>query len=275
MKQTWLILLTFLFCLGSFSIYAEETETGAAVLTFSSFSGGGPEYAITIKDPQIVSYTCRTEYDDPDQEPMPGAGYQIIYTITGIQPGMTKMTVSMSSPLMENREDIYTVTVDENLNVTLDQEKAITRFELYRNGETAFDSYEIITFMDGYSVSVNGENFLSIDKKYVDELFQVVEKYDLYRWDGFDESQDNVLDGEGFLYGRNFHPGKWQQRISRGLLFSYWRDSGNPGQHSGGKETGKINKYDSGVPCRFIPWKQLTDRWKELFGGKLKTVADR
>ena len=207
MKQTWLILLTFLFCLGSFSIYAEETETGAAVLTLSSFSGGGPEYTITIGDPQIVSYTCRTEYDDPDQEPMPGAGYQIIYTITGIQPGITKMTVSMSSPLMENREDIYTVTVDENLNVTLDQEKAITRFELYRNGEIAFDSYEIITFMDGYSVSVNGENFLSIDKKYVDELFQVVEKYDLYRWDGFDESQDNVLDGEGFRLEISFTDG--------------------------------------------------------------------
>ena len=66
MKHIWLILLTFLLCLGSFSIYAEETETGVAVLTLSSFSGGGPEYTITIGDPQIVSYTCRTEYDDPD-----------------------------------------------------------------------------------------------------------------------------------------------------------------------------------------------------------------
>ena len=35
----------------------------------------------------------------------------------------------------------------------------------------------------------------------------MVEKYDLYRWDGFDESQDNVLDGEGFRLEISFTDG--------------------------------------------------------------------
>ena len=84
------------------------------------------------------------------------------------------------------------------LNVSLKREKAISGFELYRNGEIAYDSYKIITFMDKYSLSVNGEDYQTIDSDGVDALFQTVEDYDLYRWDRFSESRDNVLDGEGF-----------------------------------------------------------------------------
>ena len=32
----------------------------------------------------------------------------------------------------------------------------------------------------------------------VDALMQIVDEYDLARWDGFSESNDQVLDGEGF-----------------------------------------------------------------------------
>ena len=68
MKQFWLVLLTFLIFIAPLSCCAKETETEAAVLSLSSFSGGGPEYSITIEDPQIVRYTCRKEYDVPDGE---------------------------------------------------------------------------------------------------------------------------------------------------------------------------------------------------------------
>ena len=207
MKQFWLVLLTFLIFIAPLSCCAKETETEAAVLSLSSFRGGGPEYSITIEDPQIVRYTCRKEYDVPDGEMLPGAGYRNIYTFTGIQPGTTKMTVSMRSPLMESEDAVYTVIVDDDLQVTLHQDRAIATLELYRNGEIAYDSYSIISFMDGYAVSVNGEDFQSIDRKYVDALFQVIEEYDLYQWDGFDESRDNILDGEGFRLDIGFTDG--------------------------------------------------------------------
>ncbi len=81
---------------------------------------------------------------------------------------------------------------------TSDAKKVISSFEIYRNGELAYDYYEIDLFPDGYAVSVNGGSFRSMDERYIDELLQVIEEYDLYQWDGFDRSRENVLDGEGF-----------------------------------------------------------------------------
>ena len=198
MKKQTAVLLTILLCFGTVRCQAETTaEQETASLVLSSFDGGGPEYRIIIEDPQIVSYACKKMYDDPDQM-MPGAGYDNIYTFTGLKPGTTKMTVSMTSPLMEGEDTLYTIVVDEDLNVTLSQERAITTFKLYRYGEMAYDSYDIITLMGTYSVSVNGGDYQSINDRYVDELFQVIEEYDLYQWDGFDEFREDVLDGEGF-----------------------------------------------------------------------------
>ena len=202
------VLLIAVLCLNVFSCQAqEETEACTAVLTFSSFGGGGPEYSIEIDDPGIVSCSCRTEYEDQDQEAIPGAGFEVIYTFTGLKPGTTQMTVSMSSPLMERQDAHYSVVVDDDLNVTLSQERQISRFELYRNGEIAYDSYQIITFMDNWCVSVNGDEYQRIDDKYAEELFQVIEKYDLYQWDGFDEVRSGVLDGEGFRLEISFTDG--------------------------------------------------------------------
>ena len=210
MKKRIAVLLIFLLCFGTVRFQVEtaaEQEQETASLVLSSFDGGGPEYQITIEDPQIVSYTYRRMYDDPDHEMMTGSGYDNIYTFTGLKPGTTTMTVSMTSPLMENEDAVYTIVVDDNLNVTLSQERAITSFHFYRYGEMAYDSYDIITLMGAYSVSVNGEEYQNIDDRYVDEIFHVIEEYDLYRWDGFDESREDVLDGEGFSLEAIFRDG--------------------------------------------------------------------
>ena len=108
------------------------------------------------------------------------------------------MTISMTSPLMENEDALYTIVVDDDLNVKLSQERVITSFHLYRYGEMAYDSYDIITLMGAYSVSVNGGDYQNSNDRYVDELFQVIEEYNLYQWDGFFESREDVLYGEGF-----------------------------------------------------------------------------
>ena len=97
----------------------EDTWQKSVSMTFESFDGGGPEYSITIEDPEMVSYELFKEYDNPDHEMMDGAGYDITYVFTGKKPGTTTMTISVTSPVGENYDDVYTVTVDEELNISI------------------------------------------------------------------------------------------------------------------------------------------------------------
>ena len=85
--------------------------------------------------------------------------------------------------------------------------KEIARFELYRFGEMAYDSYEIVRLPDGYSVSVSGGTAQRLDGQTVRALAAVIEKYALSRWDGFDRSRADVLDGEGFRLEIEFTDG--------------------------------------------------------------------
>ena len=176
----------------------EEARPKAAELVLRSFDGGGPEYGIAIEDPEIVTWSCRREYDDSDHGSKTGAPYRDIYTLTGLKPGETVMTVSGRSPIAENYDARYAVVVDEALNVTLRQEREISAFELSRNGYVDYDSYTIHMLQDSYAVSVNDGPYRGIDAGVVDALYHVVEEYDLFSWDGFHETREGVLDGEGF-----------------------------------------------------------------------------
>lgn len=98
------------------------TGNEKAVLSFDSFDGGGPEYRILL-DEDIVSYECRREYSSPDHEDLDGAAYNIIFSFTGLKPGETTMTVQWRSPIAGNKDLIYEVKVDPDLNVTI---KALT-----------------------------------------------------------------------------------------------------------------------------------------------------
>ena len=98
----------------------EEAAGREATLVFDSFDGGGPEYSVEITDPSIVSYTGVRSYGKDDHEMMTGAGYSVIYTFTGERPGETTLTVSARSPIAENFDAVYSVTVDADLNVTLE-----------------------------------------------------------------------------------------------------------------------------------------------------------
>ena len=91
-----------------------------ATLTLSSFDGGGPEYSIKIDDPTIVTYSSSRHYNKPNHEELDGAGYDIIYTFTGLKAGETNMTVSEESPIMDNYDAVYKITVDDKLNVEIE-----------------------------------------------------------------------------------------------------------------------------------------------------------
>ena len=100
-------------------VTGEEKEMTTATLTFSSFDGGGPEYSIKIDDPTIVSYSSSRHYHKPNHEEMTGAGYDVIFTFTGLKPGETNMTVEERSPIADNADIKYIITVDDKLNVEI------------------------------------------------------------------------------------------------------------------------------------------------------------
>ncbi|MBP5684391.1 MAG: hypothetical protein J6X02_03955 [Bacilli bacterium] len=47
-----------------------------------------------------------------------------------------------------------------------------------------------------------------VDNKTIVELCDLLNKYDISKWNGFDESDQNVLDGDSFSFSLNLHNGK-------------------------------------------------------------------
>ena len=201
MKRMIGMLLAALLALGAWA-GAEE-----AVVTFASFDGGGHEYTVEIGDPSILACEVTRDYGGDDPELVDGASFDVICTFTGLAPGSTDVAISGRSPILENDDALYTATVDEALNVTLTPVRALSTFFLYRGGEIYRDSYRISRGPEGYLVSVSDGEPLAIDAASVAALERVVEDYDLARWDGFDESEPNVLDGEGFTLRVEFADG--------------------------------------------------------------------
>lgn len=112
MRKTIILLCLLLCAVGA-------RADGEAVLTFSSFEGGGAEYRIEIEDPSVVSCEYARQYDS-DEEPLPpGSGYTETYAFRGLKPGTTTVTVYSSSPIMAGSRAVYLMTVDEALDVTV------------------------------------------------------------------------------------------------------------------------------------------------------------
>ena len=96
-----------------------DMKNSKAILTFSSFDGGGPEYSIELGS-DIVSYKRSIKYAKANHEKLNGAGYTITYTFTGLTPGETEMTVEERSPISSNRDHRYSVKVDNDLRVAIE-----------------------------------------------------------------------------------------------------------------------------------------------------------
>ena len=85
--------------------------------------------------------------------------------------------------------------------------RTLLTFSVYRYGEIRYDSYSIFLDEDGYHISVNDEESQSMDEETVQKLMEVIEAYNVSSWDGFDETNENVLDGEGFSLEIGFTDG--------------------------------------------------------------------
>ena len=192
-----LVLLAAVLCVAGCCAEGDTLKENEAVLCFSSFAGGGYEYSVKVDDHSIIE--CGTKYVyEENAEEIDGTSFDFMVYFTGLKPGSTTATVFGRSPIMENEDTIYTVTVDEDLHVTLTPVRAISSFYVYRNGEINYDSYRITLDTDGYYVSVNEEPAEPFNKFLAQALVEIIDKYDVASWDGFAESQDFVLDGEGF-----------------------------------------------------------------------------
>ena len=122
----------------------EDSNTGGktATLSFDSFDGGGPEFNVVIADESVVSYDSKVKYNKPDHEKLNGAGYDVIITFTGIKQGETTAVIEERSPIADNLDHKYRITVDNELNVQLEllsvrdiSEEADTGLTLKIDGE--------------------------------------------------------------------------------------------------------------------------------------------
>ena len=93
-------------------------NSAPAILSFDSFDGGGPEYTVELGDPTLVSWEESAWYASPDHGELDGAGYSVTFTFTGLKPGETQVRITGSSPIAGVETYIYSLTVDEELNVT-------------------------------------------------------------------------------------------------------------------------------------------------------------
>ena len=105
----------------------EQKQTGSnqggktASLSFESFDGGGPEFNVVIADESVVSYSSEAKYNKADHGEMNGAGYDEVITFTGIKPGETTVLIEERSPIADNLDYKYRITVDDTLNVQIEQ----------------------------------------------------------------------------------------------------------------------------------------------------------
>jgi len=106
-------------------IVTEETDDNPvgekASLSFESFDGGGPDFNVVIADEGIVSYETEVKYHNSDHGEMTGSGFDKIITFTGIKPGETMLVVEERSPIADNLDHTYRITVDDELNVQIEQ----------------------------------------------------------------------------------------------------------------------------------------------------------
>lgn len=91
-----------------------------AKLSFESFDGGGPDFNVLIADEGIVSYETEVKYHSSDHGEMTGSGFDKIITFTGIKPGEMTLIVEERSPIADNLDHKYRVTVDDELNVKIE-----------------------------------------------------------------------------------------------------------------------------------------------------------
>ena len=197
------ILLMLCSLLMAFSFAEPCNAESSAVLVFESFDGGGPQYEVSGFDESIVSLGVARKYNKEDHEMMTGSGYNVVMTFTGQKPGRTSAHISCSSPIADNWERDYDITVDRNLNVTVKERPYVVKLRMVRSGFRIFSVYEV--GFDGLDYTLHiengfGDDYQTLKPEVNQRIMEIISKYDVLSWDGFDKDNRWVLDGEDFTF---------------------------------------------------------------------------
>ena len=121
MKRAFLLALFCVVLLAGYTVTRTLLAKEKATLTFHSFDGGGPRYSVVL-DSDIVSCQKEKRYKNPDHKKVRGAGYDVVFTFTGLKAGETVVTVQKRSPVheRENEDRLYKLKVDNDLNVKIE-----------------------------------------------------------------------------------------------------------------------------------------------------------
>ncbi len=201
MKKLFLFLLILI--LTTAAVSADDCE-----LVFSSFDNGGPEYRITVDDPSIISVISIREDEEPGDDDLFGPPYRMIFRFTGLKPGETTITISAHSLIAEYYDAEYQVMVDEDLYVRLSHDRHLAQMRLYRAGEMMPSKYEILLLNGEYMLYKGQGGPAVISHEVIEKLIGILDTYNVYAWDGFSESNPDVLDGEFFSFRVIFSDGE-------------------------------------------------------------------
>ncbi len=76
----------------------------------------------------------------------------------------------------------------------------ILRFRLCRSDFLVPENYEIFLLGDAYYLYINDDLPILLDPHDADDLVRIIDQYDVRAWDGFDDSNYEVDDGEFFYF---------------------------------------------------------------------------
>ena len=202
MRLTGLLLMLCSLLLA-FSFAEPCNAESSAKLVFESFDGGGPQYEVSGFDESIVSLGVARKYSNEDHDMMAGSGYNVIMTFTGQKPGNTTAHISCFSPIADNWERDYDITVDRNLNVTVKERPYVVKLRMTRGGFRIFSVFEVRFDGLDYTLHIEngfGDDYRSLKPEVNQKIMEIISKYDVFSWDGFDKDNRWVLDGEDFIF---------------------------------------------------------------------------
>ena len=115
----------------------EKPEPETAFVRFTDDVGIDPdyicEYKVVISDTRIVGCDKTPDHGEPTDEPEDGGSNYTVFTFKGIKPGTTSVRIEERCPAGFDRDHIYKVTVDEDLNVTMKEVRTIDVREMRMN----------------------------------------------------------------------------------------------------------------------------------------------
>lgn len=197
-----------------------STCIGESILSFSSFDGGGYEYTAIIENPDLLSINCFREYGSSRKSYETGSAYQMVFRFSGIKPGETRIFITAESPILENYEMTFVVTISEALAVSLSAEQSLAGIRLYHNGRRIPSVYyEMTKKAQDYYLSVDYENSFLMDPEAAKTLYDIFTTYNLASWNGFSGIGPNALESEQF---------DLEIRLSDGTLLRAFGDNSFP-----------------------------------------------